>query len=62
MNLIDPTQSRFSSRRGRYCEMSHVNHGHIGSITIRFNSFRLKSCRLTLSVPLPRFAAAPIRP
>ena len=49
LNLTDPILSRFSPRRGRYCETSHVNHGHIGSL--RFNSFRLKSCRLFNCLP-----------
>ena len=44
LNLTASIKSRYSPRRGRYCEMSHVNHGHIGSLC--FNSFRLKSCRL----------------
>ena len=44
INLSNPILSRFSPRRGCYFEISHVNHGRIG--TLCFNSFRLKSCRL----------------
>ena len=49
MNLSNTIISRLSPKRGRYCETSHVNHGGISSL--RFNSFRLKSCWLFNSLP-----------
>ena len=49
MNLSNPIMSRLTPKRGQYCETYHVNHGRIDSL--RFYSFRLKSCRLFNSLP-----------
>ena len=43
-NFSNPITSTFSGRRGRSCVISHVNVGHIG--TMSYNSFRWRSIHL----------------
>ena len=43
-NFSNPITSTFSGRRGRLCVISHVNVGHVG--TLSYNSFRCRSIRL----------------
>ena len=51
LNFNPPIISLWNERRGRMCVESHVASGHLGSISICYNSFRWKAARLFNNMP-----------
>ena len=49
-NFSNPIASTVSGRRGRSCDISHVNVGRVG--TLSYNSFRWRSIRIFNSFPM----------